>query len=106
MITPDSFLPLALQIALGVLLLSMVLVIYRLARGPKAADRVVAMDLLTVLVLAFLIVFAVYSREKSFLDVAIAFACISFLGTVAMARFLLRAYRQFWCARQEGETDE
>jgi multicomponent Na+:H+ antiporter subunit F len=78
----------------------------RLARSPSAADRVVAMDLLSVLVLAFLVAFAIYTREKTYLDVAIAYACIAFLGTIALARFLLRAYHQLWCEDREGRIDE
>jgi multicomponent Na+:H+ antiporter subunit F len=36
-------------------------------------------------------VYSVYSGETSFLDVAIAYALIAFLGTVALARFLMRS---------------
>ena len=106
MISPRDFLTLTIYIALGVLLISMALVMWRLARGPSAADRVVAMDLLTVLVLAFVAAFAIYARETTYLDVAIAYACIAFLGTIAMARFLLRAYHQMWCYEREGKLDE
>ena len=106
MITPEVFLSLAIHTALVVLLVSMVIVLGRLAWGPTAADRVVAMDLLSVLVLAFLVAFAIYAREKTYLDVAIAFACIAFLGTIALARFLLRAYHQLWCENREERIDE
>lgn len=106
MITPESFLYWATQIAMGLLLMGMVLVLGRLALGPRAADRVVAIDLLTVMVLAFLVVAVIHSGEKSFLDVAIAFACIAFLGSIALARFLLRAYRQYWCAITQEKNDD
>jgi multicomponent Na+:H+ antiporter subunit F len=106
MIAPETFLHIAIHVALGVLLISMAIVLGRLARGPSAADRVVAMDLLSVLVLAFLVAFAIYTREKTYLDVAIAYACIAFLGTIALARFLLRAYHQLWCEDREGRIDE
>jgi multicomponent Na+:H+ antiporter subunit F len=106
MISSGTFLSFAIHIALWMLLLSMGIVLWRLARGPSAADRVVAMDLLSVLVLAFLVAFSIYAREKTYLDVAIAFACIAFLGTIALARFLLRAYRQKWCETQRRSIDE
>jgi len=105
MIAPDSFLSIAVSTALVLLLVSMAIVLWRLARGPNAADRVVAMDLLSVLVLAFLVAFAVYAGEKTYLDVAIAYACIAFLGTIALARFLLRAYYRLRCQNREEKRD-
>jgi multicomponent Na+:H+ antiporter subunit F len=104
--SPEAFLSLSINIALVVLLASMVIVMWRLTRGPRAADRVVAMDLLSVLVLAFVVAYSIYEREKTFLDVAIAFACIAFLGTIALARFLLRAYHQLWCENRKESIDE
>lgn len=106
MVAAETFLALAIYGGLGMLLISLALVLWRLARGPTAADRVVAMDLLSVLVLTFVMVFAIYSRETSYLDVAIAYACIAFLGTIALARFLLRAYHDMLCNQREAGLDE
>ncbi|NJO21641.1 MAG: cation:proton antiporter [Sphingomonadales bacterium] len=72
------------------LLLAMVLAFIRLARGPSLPDRVVALDLLTVLAVAFCALFAIASGEPAFLDVAIALALVAFLATVAFARFAER----------------
>jgi multicomponent Na+:H+ antiporter subunit F len=80
----------ALDVAFLLLAASMVLTSIRLARGPSLPDRVVALDLLTVLAVAFSAVFAVSSRESAFLDVAIALALVAFLATVALARFAER----------------
>jgi multicomponent Na+:H+ antiporter subunit F len=87
---PQAFLYGAAQIAMVVLLVSMILVLWRLVKGPTAADRVVAMDLLSVLVVTFLVALSIHTRETSYLDVAIAYACIAFLGTIALARFIER----------------
>jgi len=81
----------ASRLALALLMISMVLAFVRLVRGPQAADRVVALDLMSVLIVAFLAAYAVYSGDTSFLDVAIAYALVAFLGTVALSRFLLRS---------------
>ena len=80
-------------VALLTVLLGIILCFVRLIRGPDAADRIVALDLISVQIVAFLAVYSVYSRETSFLDVAIAYALIAFLGTVALARFLMRSPR-------------
>jgi multicomponent Na+:H+ antiporter subunit F len=77
--------------ALAVLLVSVLLVLVRLVRGPAAADRIVALDLISILIVAFLATYSVYTREISYLDVAIGYALVAFLGTVALARFLIRS---------------
>jgi multicomponent Na+:H+ antiporter subunit F len=81
----------ASRFALVVLLISVVLALVRLIKGPDAADRIVALDLISILIVAFLATESVYAGETSFLDVAIAYALIAFLGTVALARFLMRS---------------
>ncbi len=81
----------ASRLALALLIVSMALAFIRLVRGPQAADRVVALDLISVLIVAFLAAYAVHAGDTSFLDVAIAYALVAFLGTVALARFLMRS---------------
>lgn len=81
----------ASRFTLALLIVSMALAFIRLVRGPQAADRVVALDLISVLIVAFLAAYAVQAGDTSFLDVAIAYALVAFLGTVALARFLLRS---------------
>ena len=103
MIPGNSFLHFAGQTAVALLLVAMALVLWRLAKGPTAADRVIALDLLSVLVVAFLVAVSILARETSYLDVAIAFTCIAFLGTIALARFILRASRK-QSDRKQGET--
>lgn len=78
-------------IGLFILTLSMALVVYCLIRGPKNADRIIGLDLLSVLVVALIALLSVFTREAVFLDVAIAYALVAFLGTVAFARFLERS---------------
>ena len=81
----------ACRFALVLLLISIVLALVRLIKGPDAADRIVALDLISMLIVAFLATESIYAGETSFLDVAIAYALIAFLGTVALARFLMRS---------------
>ena len=87
----DVFVGFAGRFSLVVLLVSMALAVVRLAKGPDAADRIVALDLISILIVAFFAAYSIYARETSFLDVAIAYALIAFLGTVAFARFLMRS---------------
>ena len=87
----QTILHVAGRLTLALLILSIALAFVRLVRGPQAADRIVSLDLIAVLTVAFLGAYAVHSGETAFLDVAIAYALIAFLGTVALSRFLLRS---------------
>ena len=81
----------AARLGMYILVISMIVVVYRIARGPKSADRIIALDLLSVLVVAFVAMYAIFSGNVAFLDVAIAYALVAFLGTVAFARYLERS---------------
>ena len=82
------------RLTLALLLVSVALTFIRVIRGPQAVDRVVSLDLIAIMIVAFLGAYAVHVRDTSFLDVAIAYALIAFLGTVALARYLLRSGRR------------
>ena len=86
-----SMIQLASRLTLALVIISMAIAFIRIVRGPRAADRIVSLDLIAVMIVAFLGAYAVQKRDTSFLDVAIAYALIAFLGTVALSRFLLRS---------------
>ncbi|MGB7949430.1 MAG: cation:proton antiporter [Candidatus Binatia bacterium] len=79
-----------IQLVFGVLVLAMFLAFIRLVRGPSLPDRVVALDLITIQIAAFLAVDTIATGQTVFLDAAIVLALIAFLGTVAFARYLER----------------
>ncbi len=81
---------LALYGVLPALVLAIVLTVIRLLRGPSLPDRVMALDLLTTLGIGVIAVYAIATDQPAFLDVAIATALISFLGTVAFAYYIER----------------
>ena len=62
----------------------------RLLKGPTLPDRVVAIDLIGVLMVCILVVTAAATGQQAFLDVAMVVALISFVGTVAYSRFIER----------------
>ena len=76
---------------LTLLALAAVLTFIRLVRGPTLPDRVIALDLIGVLIVCTLVVVAASTAQRAFLDVAIVIALISFVGTVAYARYIERA---------------
>ena len=85
-----SFLDIALLISMPMLVISVLISLVRLILGPDIADRVVALDVLTSMSIAFMAVFAVYSKDTMALDVSLILALISFLGTVSFAYYLER----------------
>ena len=87
----QTFLDWSVNIALGAMFISLALTVYRLLRGPTFADRVVALDMLALLGIAFIGVIAVATREYAYLDVAIALALVGFLATVAFARHIYQS---------------
>lgn len=80
----------ALYVILPVLALAVVIVFVRLVRGPSLPDRVVAVDLMNTLGIGIVATYAIAADQPAFLDVAIAMALISFLGTVAFAYYIER----------------
>ena len=63
----------------------------RVVRGPHLADRVVALDLVAYVAVCMGATTAMLSHEGPLLDVALVLSLLSFLGTVAFARFLERS---------------
>ena len=72
----------------GLLVLAILLAFVRLLLGPSLADRVVVLDLLASLSQGAIAVYAVITGEPALLDVAIAIALLSFLSTIAFARYI------------------
>lgn len=83
---PNPFALIALTMLAGAAGLTFV----RLVKGPTLPDRVIAIDLIGVLLVCLLVVVGGSTTERAFLDVAMVIALISFVGTVAYARYIER----------------
>jgi multicomponent Na+:H+ antiporter subunit F len=77
-------------VALTMLAVAAGLTFIRLAKGPTLPDRVIAIDLIGVLMVCLLVLMAGSTGQPAFLDVAMVVALISFVGTVAYARYIER----------------
>ncbi len=78
------------NIALGCLAAAVLIALYRVLRGPSWGDRITAFDFLSVSLAALIVILALKTGLRSFLDVALIVSILGFLGTVAFARYLLR----------------
>ena len=81
-------LELMVNVTYGLLSFATLIALTRVIRGPTLPDRVVALDLVGVLVVCFAVVSAATTGASYFLDVAIVIALISFVGTTAYARYI------------------
>ena len=82
-----------LQIAFGVLVGCLAMCLFRIGRGPTAPDRTVAIDIMGTVVVGFCCLMAMWTGQEYYINIAIAWALISFIGTLALAKYLEgRAY--------------
>jgi multicomponent K+:H+ antiporter subunit F len=81
---------LALNIALVLVALATALCFLRLALGPTLADRVLALDTLSINALAFLVLFGLRPEGKVYFEVALLIAMLGFVSTVALAKYMVR----------------
>lgn len=81
----------ALRIVLPLLGVALLLAFIRLALGPRLPDRVVALDLMSVLVMGMIAVYGIGAEQPVFLDVAIVLGLVSFVATIAFAAYLERS---------------
>lgn len=78
------------SLLLWLLGVSLVFSTIRLIRGPSIADRVMALDLISVSLLGLFSIKSILTGDSIFLDIAIVIALISFVGTVGFSLFMIR----------------
>ena len=86
----NSLLPWAVSFALGAFSLAMICAGIRLLRGPAAEDRVLALDTLYVNSMLTVLVLGILFGSRLYFDIALLVALFGFVGSAAMAKFLLR----------------
>jgi multicomponent K+:H+ antiporter subunit F len=78
---------LAAQVLLG---LALACAAFRILRGPRAQDRVVGFDALYINAMLLVLTFGIRSGSSHYFEAALVIALLGFVGTVALAKFLLR----------------
>ena len=77
-----------LIITFSFLLAALILAFVRLLRGPSINDRIAAMDVIAVVVMAFILTYSIMVNKAIYLDLPVIISLISFIGTVAVSTFL------------------
>ncbi|HKP57784.1 MAG TPA: K+/H+ antiporter subunit F [Polyangiales bacterium] len=85
-----TLLTLASAFALGCYAIASVLVLVRLIWGPRAQDRVFALDLLYIHAMLVMLVLGIVHQSDVYFEAALLIALCSFVSSAAMAKFILR----------------
>jgi multicomponent Na+:H+ antiporter subunit F len=83
-----DILQIVLYISLVIHLLLTTVVVWRLWRSENVVDRLVAVELVTTLVLAVLVLVSLIYRDSIYIDVALALAALGFISTIALAKYV------------------
>jgi multisubunit Na+/H+ antiporter MnhF subunit len=84
----SEFLNSAAQVALIVMIVLLVPTTYRVWVGPTPADRLQAVDTITTLLIGIIVLLGIVQGSALIIDVGIALAAFSFVGAIAIARYL------------------
>jgi multicomponent K+:H+ antiporter subunit F len=85
-----TILPVVLPAVMVAFALALLLNAWRLFRGPALPDRILALDTLYINVLALLIVLGLWLADKVYYEVALLIGLLGFVGTVVLAKYILR----------------
>ena len=80
----------ALAFALICYGVALILNLWRIVRGPDAADRILALDTMVINVIALLVLYGIVRGTAMYFEAAMLVAMVGFVSTVAYCRFLLR----------------
>ncbi|MGH1367361.1 MAG: K+/H+ antiporter subunit F [Maritimibacter sp.] len=80
----------ALTFVAGCYAIGLLFNLWRIARGPSAADRILALDTMVINVIALLIIYGILRGTGVYFEAAMLVAMVGFVSTVAYCRFLLR----------------
>lgn len=80
----------AITFCFGCIGLALLMNLWRLAVGPSMPDRILALDTMTINVIALIVLYSLMSDTSILFEAAILFAMVGFISTVAYCKFLLR----------------
>ena len=73
---------------LYIIILACFLCLYRIGRGPTGADRIVAIDILGIMIVGVCALLAIPTGRMWDIDIGIAWALQSFISTLALSKYL------------------
>ena len=86
----NTFFQISAAFAASCCVVAMILALIRLLMGPSAQDRVLAFDSFYINGMLVLLILGIRSASMFYFDMALLIALFGFIGTTALAKFLLR----------------
>jgi multicomponent K+:H+ antiporter subunit F len=80
----------SINLAQLMLAIAMAIAVYRIARGPRAQDRVLGIDTLYINSMLLLLTFGIRTGNELYFEAALVIAILGFVSTVALSKFLMR----------------
>lgn len=77
-----------LHISLVISMMGILVATIRLFKGPTAPDRAIALDTMTLISISSIVLVALFAGRAIYLDAAMVYAILSFIGIVAVARHI------------------
>ncbi|MFH1360626.1 MAG: cation:proton antiporter [Candidatus Omnitrophota bacterium] len=74
--------------ALYILILACIMCLYRIGKGPTGADRIVAVDILGIMIVGLCAILTISTGRSWYIDIGIAWALQSFISTLALSKYL------------------
>lgn len=73
---------------INVILFCSLFVLFRVLFGPTAADRIVAVEILGILIIGMLALMGLFYNQSFFMDIGLIWALLSFVASLAFAKIL------------------
>ena len=74
--------------ALYIIILACFLCLFRVCKGPTGADRLVAIDMLGILIVGLCAILSISTNRSWYIDIGIAWALQSFISILALSKYL------------------
>lgn len=77
-------------VAMGVVIISLMLNLYRMAIGPRAIDRIFALDTMYINTIGLIVLLGIHMDTMLYFEAALLIAMMGFVGTVGLGKYFLR----------------
>ena len=88
-----------------ILALALFACLIRAIRGPRIADRIVAVNMMGTMVMVIMTALALLLKEDYLVDISLIYAMISFIAVVVITKVYIGIYEERKAARKKKEED-
>ncbi len=78
-----------IEYVIFMLVVAVLIILVRIARGPTLPDRVLATDTANSVIIGIIVLASLYYNNQMLVDIAIVYAVLAFLGNLALSKYLI-----------------